>query len=140
MALLHCKTSFRDGAGGPEADRGAREETEEQEGTNEEPFLHCRRCLNPITPEAARITVNGAHQHAFANPHGLVFDIGCFQIAEGCSSVGIPTDEFTWFSGYRWRVALCRGCMLHMGWQFNTSSGSGRFFGLILDHLVASGK
>jgi hypothetical protein len=127
---------MRNGGGRADEEEETRQKTEE----TEEPFLLCCRCLHPITPQSARIAINGAHQHTFANPHGIVFDIGCFQAAEGCAPVGASTDEFTWFSGYRWRVALCRGCMTHMGWQFTASSGGGRFYGLILDHLIESNK
>lgn len=115
------------------AQKSRQEETE-----SEEPFLLCRQCLNPITAKSARIAVDGAHQHTFANPHGVVFDIGCFKTAEGCAVIGRPTDEFTWFAGTTWRIAMCRACMTHMGWLYIASGGS-RFFGLILDHLVDSG-
>jgi len=128
------KTSLRNG----NSQAGTKEAEERQEEEKEEPFYLCRQCLNPITPKSARMTVNGAHQHTFANPHGIVFDIGCFKEAEGCGAVGTPTDEFVWFAGYFWRVALCRACLTHMGWFF-TSSDSDSFFGLIMDHLIESG-
>jgi hypothetical protein len=75
--------------------------------------------------------------HTFANPHGLVFEIGCFREAAGCSLLGAPTDEFTWFHGFRWRVACCMRCLCHLGWCF-TSGAGGRFFGLIVDRLEES--
>lgn len=124
---------------GGKSDADVKEKTEQKEDEKEDPFYLCRQCLNPITPKSAKIIVNGSHQHTFANPHGLVFDIGCFSNAEGCGAVGIPTDEFTWFAGYKWRVALCRACLTHMGWLF-TSAGSDGFFGLIMDHLIESGN
>ena len=34
---------------------------------------------------------------------------------------------------YRWRLALCAGCHVHLGWHY---SGGAPFFGLILDRLV----
>jgi len=123
-------------SGNAQADVKEIEKQAEEE--KEEPYYLCRQCLNPITPKSARIIINGSHQHAFANPHGLVFDIGCFNNAEGCGAVGTPTDEFTWFAGYMWRVALCRDCLSHMGWFFTAVDKEG-FFGLILDHLIESG-
>lgn len=99
--------------------------------------IYCRECLNIITRLEDRIAVNGAHLHTFANPHGIVFEIGCFRNAEGCGYTGLPTSEFTWFSGYSWRIAVCSHCLLHMGWFFTSDSADG-FAGLILDHLVYS--
>ncbi|MBL0713508.1 MAG: hypothetical protein JJV98_07375 [Desulfosarcina sp.] len=95
----------------------------------------CRECLHPITREQDRTEVHGAHRHIFANPGGIVFTIGCFQTAEGCGAAGSPSDEFTWFKGFNWRVAVCTGCLAHLGWLFTTTSGAA-FWGLILDHLI----
>lgn len=95
----------------------------------------CRECLHAVTREEDRTEVHGAHQHTFANPSGMVFTIGCFQAAEGCGAAGSPSDEFTWFKGYAWRVAVCTGCLAHLGWLFSSPSGAA-FWGLILDHLI----
>ncbi len=95
----------------------------------------CRECLHPVTREEDRTEVHGAHQHTFANPSGMVFTIGCFKAAEGCGAAGSPSDEFTWFRGYAWRVAVCTGCLAHLGWLFTAPSGAA-FWGLILDHLI----
>jgi len=101
----------------------------------EERLILCRECLFPITREEARTAVSGAFQHTFANPAGIVFTIGCFNTAEGCVFVGPASDEFTWFSGFAWRVGVCRGCLAHLGWFFDAPSGAA-FWGLILDHLI----
>ena len=95
----------------------------------------CRECLHPITREQDRTNVHGAHQHTFANPSGIVFTIGCFQAADGCGAAGSPSDEFTWFAGFSWRVAVCAACLAHLGWLFSSPSGTA-FWGLILDHLI----
>lgn len=95
----------------------------------------CRECLHPVTREVDRTVVHGAHQHTFANPSGIVFTIGCFQAADGCGAAGSPSEEFTWFKGYSWRVAVCAGCLAHLGWLFISASGAA-FWGLILDHLI----
>jgi hypothetical protein len=102
--------------------------------TEDGDFLLCANCLNLVTLHQAAITVNNAHQHTFANPHGLVFTIGCFKQAPGCGAAGEATAEFSWFSGYRWRVAVCAACLSLLGWRF--SSGETSFYGLILDRLV----
>ncbi|HNS99887.1 MAG TPA: cereblon family protein [Polyangiaceae bacterium] len=80
-----------------------------------------------------RIEVAGAHRHTFANPHGLVFQIGCFSEATGCRGTGPASDDFTWFSGYEWQVGVCARCGIHLGWRFISHRTS--FFGLIVDRL-----
>jgi len=72
---------------------------------------------------------------SFANPHGIVFEIGCFTAVKGCGYVGPPSDEFSWFAGYDWRVAVCFMCLTHLGWFFS-SAGKESFHGLILDRLI----
>ncbi len=113
------------------------DETKEKEPGAEE-YILCRQCLQVITSPAERIEMQGAHQHTFANPHGSVYQIGCFRSAAGCGYAGRPTDEFSWFKGYSWRIAVCGSCLFHLGWLF-ISQGSDSFNGLILDHLIQPG-
>ena len=105
--------------------------------TGLEKTIRCKQCGAPITSPDERMVLQGAHEHTFTNPHGIVFHIGCFRSASGCGYTGAPTEEFSWFRGFFWRLALCRQCLTHLGWLF-TSSGSLRFHGLILDRLVES--
>ncbi|MCP5425988.1 MAG: hypothetical protein H6970_13120 [Gammaproteobacteria bacterium] len=96
--------------------------------------LHCVPCGHRITPLAARISVRERSTHEFANPHGIAYRIGCFREAPGVVREGTPTDYWSWFPGYRWQIALCRGCGQHLGWSF--VSGTELFYGLILNRLV----
>ncbi|MFP4193859.1 MAG: cereblon family protein [Desulfobacterales bacterium] len=116
---------------------GIKEKTELEEDLDKGSFLLCRQCLALITSTSERIDIEGAHQHTFANPHGIVFEIGCFRNAWGCGAVGSPTNEFTWFAGYFWQVAVCASCLTHIGWQFTSPEASG-FYGLILERLMES--
>ena len=111
------------------------EEQDPQKSPQEEKYILCRQCHQAITRPAERISVQGAHQHTFANPHGIVFEIGCYKNAQGCGYAGPPSTEFTWFSGYAWRVSFCTMCLTHLGWVFIASSGD-RFHGFILDRLI----
>ena len=77
----------------------AEEEAPEQEPEEEE-YILCRQCRQAITRPAERITVQGSHQHTFANPHGIVFEIGCFDTVKGCGYAGPASDDFSWFKGY----------------------------------------
>lgn len=118
------------GAGRPEvapADRRTREDAR---------AIRCRACGKAITTSADRAEVAGAHEHTRFNAYGLVFRFGCFSAAPGCAVAGQPTAEDTWFSGHRWRYALCGGCGEHLGWRFE---GPSSFFGLVLDKLVEEG-
>lgn len=93
----------------------------------------CANCGSEITRPEARVTRRGSHEHAFFNPLGIVYDIGCFATAPGCVEVGVTSDEFSWFPGYIWQVNCCRNCQTHLGWTF--SNGEDRFYGLVLERL-----
>lgn len=96
--------------------------------------LLCRACGLPITRASVAIPKNGAHEHTFFNPAGIVFLLGCFARAPGCLVHGPPSTEFSWFTGHCWQFATCAGCLGHLGWFFSGAEDS--FFGLILDRLV----
>lgn len=98
----------------------------------------CRQCQHGITASAERTVVNGAHVHTFANPEGIVFEIGCYRKAWGCGYLGPASPEFTWFAGYVWRIAVCSNCLIHLGWRFSSPDGH-VFHGLITSRLVATG-
>lgn len=93
----------------------------------------CGACRHELTTGEASTTVDGAHRHVKVNPHGHVFHIRCFQPVPGVVAIGQPSEEFTWFSGYRWQIALCASCQVHVGWAF---SGNGEFGALIQDRIV----
>ena len=104
----------------------------------EQPIV-CRACHHAITHPDQRISMQAAHEHTFANPHGVVFRIGCFGSAPGCGYLGAPTMEFTWFRGFSWQIALCLNCLINVGWLFTSPSGRS-FHGLILDRLAFPGR
>ena len=108
-------------------------------GAQGERYILCRQCFHMITGPDEGIWMNGSHRHTFANPVGVVYEIGCFNSAPGCRVVGPASDEFTWFSGYLWRVAICSKCLTHLGWHFLPSGVHG-FYGLILDRLIEQEK
>ncbi len=112
------------------------EEVKEETKEKEEKYILCRQCENKITLPEQRIEVAGEFEHTFLNPGGQVFHIGCFQSAEGCISLGVPTSDWTWFEGFEWQAALCNQCHIHLGW-FYRSMQEMNFFGLILNMLKA---
>lgn len=110
-------------------------DTSEEKTTEEEKCIRCRECGNPVTHPSERISIDGSHAHAFANPNGILYEIGCFRSVIGCGFVGPATDEFSWFKGYSWKVAYCGKCLNHLGWLF-ISPVNDPFSGLILDKLT----
>ncbi len=97
------------------------------------PVVFCRTCRHTITLPEHRTTASGSFRHTFFNPHGVLFEIGCFSAADGCRLYGTETTEFTWFAGFAWQVALCARCAIHLGWRFRSADAT--FFALILDRL-----
>lgn len=124
-----CKTR-------PDAQPGpkGRDETDTSVKRGRDPMWLCAHCRHEITARSQATDKMGAHCHTRVNPHGYVFRIGCFATAPGCHCEGPDSGQWSWFPGYRWQIAQCAACTVHLGWRFTTSIES--FFGLILDHLV----
>jgi hypothetical protein len=131
---------LREPGGKPDAegDVTVLEKEAEEPAPEEEEYILCRQCHQAITRPVDRIVIQGSHRHTFANPHGIVFDIGCFRNVKGCGYAGAASDEFTWFAGFSWRVCYCAMCLTHLGWIFS-STGGNIFHGLILDKLIEPG-
>lgn len=101
------------------------------DGTEE--AIRCRACGQVVTGHEQHLAVGGSPVHTFFNPAGIVFELGCFRRAPGCTASGALSAEFTWFPGYLWQIVLCRNCRTHLGWHFISAEDS--FFGLILARL-----
>ena len=114
---------------------GVDTDTFEEQDLEGEKYIRCRDCGNPLTHPSERISIDGSHAHTFANPSGIIYEIGCFRSVIGCGYVGPATDEFSWFKGYSWKVAYCGKCLNHLGWLF-LSPVNDPFHGLILDRLT----
>jgi hypothetical protein len=135
--MIHCLRTPADQPG-PDGETTLLEKEAEEQSPEEEEFILCRQCRQAITRPDDRLTIQGAHRHTFANPHGIVFDIGCFRSVIGCGYAGAASDEFTWFAGYHWRVCYCAMCLTHLGWIFGSMAGH-TFHGLIVDKLIEPG-
>ena len=122
---------------GKAPDINTRIKVEKKFGINENRAIVCSNCSNVITTPESIISVDDEHEHAFTNPDGFTYEIGCFSDAEGCLVIGEPTDENTWFKGFSWSYSTCSGCNIHIGWYYENDKEG--FFGLILDLLVDSG-
>jgi hypothetical protein len=100
----------------------------------DEKIVICSVCYQKITDPSKQIIVHQSFRHIFANPHGYVFEIGCFSDAIGCHPASISSNEFSWFIGYSWQIGICNQCSAHLGWFF--SSELNNFWGLILEKLI----
>jgi len=93
----------------------------------------CAWCLNRVAQEQDRFVYKGKDEFTFANPEGIRFAIITFSQTRGCREAGLPTLEYTWFSGHAWSYCLCAGCGQHLGWYY---AGQHHFAGLIRDRMV----
>ena len=132
-ASLWLRQGPGDGAG--EHDPGAASPAGEAGADHGGRRLVCVACGQPVTTAAQRMALDGGHLHTFVNPHGLVFEIGCFAIAPGARPEGPPSTEFSWFPGHAWQVAVCARCQAHLGWRYLAIAGGGGFYGLIVAML-----
>ena len=111
--MLDAPPSLRDasarGAGAPEA------------------WVRCCRCTAEVARLADRVSVGEGELHTFVNPAGEVFELVCFAAAAGALAHGQASREFTWFPGYAWSFARCRGCAAQLGWRY---VGPSVFWGL----------
>lgn len=97
---------------------------------------YCAHCGTYMTRGSMGIRMDGEHEHVVFNPAGIVFRVVCFRDAPGAVAVGNNSDEFTWFRGFSWRIALCKSCNAHVGWMYEGTGAPAVFFGLIRSMLV----
>jgi len=101
---------------------------ETSEKSNAARKLCCCVCGNPVTSQDAGCEMDGKHEHIKINPQQQQFIFRCFSVASGCELTGLPTMEFTWFTGHSWRIVRCGQCGTQLGWFFE---GASHFFALI---------
>ncbi len=111
-------------------------DTDTEETTDD--AITCAGCGHLVTRGRWRLDLDG-HEHVYFNPAGVVFRVVLFRDAPGAADHGGPSDEFTWFKGYTWFLARCRGCGGHLGWRYAGSGEPPVFFGLIKGKLSQPG-
>ena len=109
-------------------------EEKDHQATDAKRALLCGRCGLLVTTRDQRIVMHGMHEHTFANPHGVIYRIGCFRNAPGCLAQSEEYKEFSWFDGFVWSHVMCTMCGIHLGWKYRKTET--RFHGLVLDRLV----
>lgn len=113
---------------------GVRAEDEAELEQSEAPaHWYCARCDTLLADAADAVTLPGRPAvEAHLNPHGIVYRVRTFRAAAVAVS-GPLVPAFTWYPGYAWRLATCRGCTEHLGWAYLRIVGEGvpSFVGLI---------
>lgn len=135
--MLHAQhtATFKTGSSIPSRkDRSETAPVNHREIDNGRRRILCRACGHPVTSTSERMPMQGSHRHVFFNPHGIMFEIGCFLSAPGTIRTGPFVADFSWFPGHDWQLTACGRCETHLGW-FYTKKGSG-FYGLILPALI----
>ncbi len=110
------------------------DETTTETDEKSDDAIYCAGCGHLVTRGRWKISLGGTERR-FTNPLGISFTVVCFSDAPGAVGEGTATEKDTWFPGYLWNFALCRGCGRHLGWQYRNTAGSDEFFGLIKNRL-----
>ena len=100
--------------------------------------LVCLDCRAVITSRESALSLDReSPERVLFNPAGIVMRVLTVRHATGLELVGGRTDEFTWFDGYTWRIALCRDCGQHLGWLYEALDDRtpASFWGLLVERL-----
>jgi len=99
---------------------------------------HCSHCGVFITDSGAVVRIQGADDHSFVNPAGVLCNFTTFI---SCENVMVHQElylEHSWFLGYGWRFVLCARCMHHLGWKYDAVKDGvrpGSFFGILVQSV-----
>jgi hypothetical protein len=110
----------------------------ERVGGNGAKAYQCAACGGLITHSDRLIPIEGKNRHIFVNPAGVECDFHTFSTCPGALALGRSADMHTWFSGYRWSLALCQTCGQHLGWYYEALSSlqtPRAFWGILISHV-----
>lgn len=81
----------------------------------------CAACAERLAREDWVLDAGVQSPLVFANPHGRFFEL--LLVSHVLSGIfdRHATSEFTWFSGYAWRIGTCARCGTHIGWHFEAT-------------------
>lgn len=102
---------------------------------------YCSVCGAFIADSSTRLRLNGADQHSFVNPSGILCNFMTFM---DCENVFEHEDLFvhhSWFPGYGWRFLTCSVCFQHLGWKYDALADHVRpsqFFGVLRDAVKSA--
>ncbi|XP_052752757.1 protein cereblon isoform X2 [Galleria mellonella] len=101
--------------------------------------LCCSSCMGEIARREHIFAMSSEGVHSnYTNLGGYMHDIVTVSTAINTELNGAPSAEYSWFPGYTWTIALCVGCMAHVGWRFDALKRNlrpQRFYGLCRNHV-----
>ncbi|XP_059050217.1 protein cereblon [Achroia grisella] len=101
--------------------------------------LCCSSCMGEIARRENIFAMSSEGVHSnYTNLGGYMHDIVTVSAATNTELSGSPSAEYSWFPGYTWTVALCLGCMAHVGWRFDAQKRNlrpQRFYGLCRNYV-----
>ncbi|CAH1725076.1 protein cereblon-like [Aphis gossypii] len=103
----------------------------------------CNHCNTPICDMSNVFPMSPeGPQGTYCNSLGKIHDmITVTELEEDLHeiTVGIPSNECSWFPGYVWTIILCPGCHNHLGWRYmvekNPLLSPKEFYGLTLSSI-----
>lgn len=97
-------------------------------------YLACSMCENVICNKKDVFAMSqSGPQCSFVNPGGYIHDTLTVKSTRGLFQEAGWEDLFSWFPGYKWRMAHCSICGRHIGWCYkhiDAKTRPKRFFGL----------
>lgn len=94
----------------------------------------CTNCENKICRKEDVFAMSrSGPQCSFVNSGGYIHDTLTVKSTCGLFLEVGWVEEFSWFPGYKWRIAHCRNCSHHIGWCYkhiDIKTRPKRFFGL----------
>ncbi|XP_001603993.2 protein cereblon isoform X1 [Nasonia vitripennis] len=83
-------------------------------------ILVCSNCEKHIGNQSDLFPMSKeGPQSTFCNSGGFIHDtVTLYQAKNLTLNAEPPSAEYSWFPGYAWTIATCKGCGIHMGWQF----------------------
>eukprot|EP00047_Mylnosiga_fluctuans_P019917 m.87431 g.87431 ORF g.87431 m.87431 type:complete len:166 (+) comp8317_c0_seq1:510-1007(+) len=113
-------------------------------GMNRASHIVCADCQGTICSlsQVFALVPTGA-QGTYVNPHGAIHRTITLRGVDGgdLRLVGRYCAESSWFPGYAWRIAHCKGCGAHLGWRFRPAEPGQEldppyFYGLTMSALL----
>ena len=112
---------LREPAGAPPPASGPHETADDEVEAGARGWYACAACAARLAREDWVLESSSAAPLVFANPHGRFFELLLVSHVIGGVFDRQATTEFTWFTGYAWRVAGCARCRAHIGWHFEAT-------------------
>lgn len=85
--------------------------------------LNCSNCSRLVAHRKDVFSMSACGpMAAYVNPGGIVHETLTLHKAHSLFLAGVPSEQDSWFPGYKWTICHCRGCSRHMGWKFTATT------------------